>query len=182
MKGVVFTELLEMVEERYSLAKVDELLEKANLPSGGVFTAVGTYPPTEMLTLLATLSEMTGLTPAQLLHAFGKHLLGRFVRGYPAFFEGVTSSFALLERVDGYIHVEVRKLYPDAELPRFEYEKPAPNTLVMTYKSPRKLADLAHGLIEGTVEHFGEKVTISREDLSQGRGEVVRFSLVRSDA
>ena len=35
MKGIVFTEFLEMVEERYSAGVVDQLLLEAKLPSGG---------------------------------------------------------------------------------------------------------------------------------------------------
>ncbi|MCZ7680611.1 MAG: heme NO-binding domain-containing protein [Sandaracinaceae bacterium] len=63
MKGIVFTELLEMVEERYSLEVVDRIIERAELPSGGVYTAVGTYPHAEMGRLLRELSAATGAPP-----------------------------------------------------------------------------------------------------------------------
>lgn len=43
MKGVVFTEFIEMVEGRFGLAMVDRIIEAAQLPSSGVYTAVGTY-------------------------------------------------------------------------------------------------------------------------------------------
>lgn len=36
MKGVVFTEFLEMVEARFSADLVDDVIDAANLPSGGV--------------------------------------------------------------------------------------------------------------------------------------------------
>jgi Haem-NO-binding len=51
------------------------------------------------------------------LRSFGKHLFGRFVCNYPQFFGGINSALTFLANIEGYIHVEVRKLYPDAELP-----------------------------------------------------------------
>lgn len=175
MKGIVFTELLEMVESQQSLAVVDDMIRRAGVD--GAYTAVGTYPTEEMGRLLGALSAITGLPPARLLHAFGRHLLGRFAVGYPQFFDGVPSAFAFLERVDGYIHVEVRKLYPDADLPTFEYERPSDDCLVMTYQSPRGLADLAEGLIEGTLAHFGETASITREGGGGPAGTAVRFRI-----
>ncbi len=177
MKGVVFTELLEMVEERYSLETVDQMISKAALGHGGIYTSVGTYPVEEMFALVAALAEVSKVPPPLLLRAFGEHLFGRFVKGYPALFEGVGGPLELLERVDAYIHVEVRKLYPEAELPRFEAVAKSERVLELTYRSPRRLGDFAHGLIEGCGRHFGVPLDIASEDLSDGRGEVVRFTI-----
>jgi hypothetical protein len=56
MKGVVFTEFLEMVEGRFGLAMADRIIEAAQLPSSGAYTAVGTYDYTEMVHLVNALS------------------------------------------------------------------------------------------------------------------------------
>ncbi len=81
--------------------------------------------------------------------------------------------------VESYVHVEVRKLYPDAELPYFECEAPDEKHMVMTYRSTRPLADLAEGLIAGCAAHFGETIDIAREDLPGERGTHVRFTLTK---
>src|SRR5438445_13808374 len=120
MKGVVFTEFLEMVEERFSAEIADRIIEAADLPSGGAYTAVGTYDHHELLRIVSELSGVTQLPVAQLVRAFGKHLFARFVCLYPQFFEGAGNAFAFLLKIEDHIHVEVRKLYSDAELPRFE--------------------------------------------------------------
>ena len=177
MKGVVFTEFLEMVEERYSLETVDQLIAKAAPGHGGVYTSVGTYPVEEMFALVAALAEVSKLPPPVLLRAFGEHLFGRFVKGYPVLFEGVSGPLDLLKRVDSYIHVEVRKLYPEAELPRFDAVEKSERVLELTYSSPRRLSDFAHGLIAGCGKHFGVPLDIASEDLSDGKGEVVRFTI-----
>ena len=52
MKGLVFTEFLEMVESKFGLEVVDNIIEHSELPSGGVYTSVGTYDFNEMLSLI----------------------------------------------------------------------------------------------------------------------------------
>ena len=47
----------------------------------------------------------------------------------------------------------------------------------MDYKSERAMADLAHGLMEGCFEHFEDSVSVQREDMSEGQGTSVRFTL-----
>jgi hypothetical protein len=179
MKGVVFTEFLEMAEARFSLRVLDRVLTEAKPPSGGQYTSVGTYPPEELVSLLMELSKQTDIAPAALLKDFGAHLFARFVETQPAFFLTARDAFALLKSVEGHIHVEVKKLYPDAELPSIVCSDDGPGRLLLTYRSPRRLADLAEGLIDACAKHYGEVLTLEREDLSAGKGEVVRFTLCR---
>jgi hypothetical protein len=182
MKGVVFTELLEMAEARFSLAVVDKVITNARPASGGQYTSVGTYPTDELVRLVAELSAQTGVAVPVLLKEFGGHLLRRFTQTHPGFFDAASTAFAFLSSVEGYIHVEVKKLYPDAELPSIVCVPEGADKLVVTYRSPRRLADLAEGLIAACVEHYRERIALYREDLSAGRGEVVRFTLTRAKA
>jgi hypothetical protein len=125
------------------------------------------------------LNKETGVPVPDLLHTFGRHLFIRFVKAYPAFFEHAPSAFSFLEQIDNHVHVEVRKLYPDAELPRFECSRPAPNSLVMTYISKRRFGALAEGLIAGCIDHFGEKIRIDKEDLSDEHESRINFRLTK---
>ncbi|MGB1109629.1 MAG: heme NO-binding domain-containing protein, partial [Gammaproteobacteria bacterium] len=110
MKGIVFSELVEMVEEVFSPEIADKIIESSHLPSGGAYTSVGTYDHEEILTLVSQLSEETGMPIDELVKTFGGHLFSRFVTLYPSFFEGVSSSFEFLETIEEHVHVEVRKL------------------------------------------------------------------------
>jgi hypothetical protein len=182
MKGVVFAEFLEMVEGHFSREVADHIILASDLPSGGAYTSIGTYDHTEMVQLVTQLSAATGTPVPVLMHTFGKYLFGRFCVLYPQLFEDVDSAYSLLEKVNGYIHVEVLKLYPDAELPRFDCIPSEPGRLTMIYRSTRGLADFAAGLIDGCIEHFGETIDVQREDLSGGRGTWVRFSLTQQES
>ncbi|MEZ5091120.1 MAG: heme NO-binding domain-containing protein [Micropruina sp.] len=164
MKGVVFTEFLQMVEESYSDALVEELLDSADLPSGGVYTSVGTYDAAEMTALVSRLSELVDVPVPDLLHAFGRWLFDSFLRRYPGFFDGITSTREFLPHVNEYVHLEVRKLYPDAELPDLSCVV-VPDGVEMTYRSARNLPDLAEGLIQGCADHYHESVEVSRTPL-----------------
>ncbi|MFD2935678.1 heme NO-binding domain-containing protein [Spirosoma flavum] len=178
MKGIVFTELLEMVEEEFGYALVDQLLQDSNLPSGGIYTAIGTYDHIEMIILVNKLSQQTNIPVADLLRSYGRYMFTSFTRSYRPFVDRSHSAFSLLSSVQHYIHVEVRKLYPDAELPHFVIEQPTENHLRMYYTSERKLADFAHGLIEGCLASFGEKATITKTDLVED-GSQVLFDIVK---
>ncbi|MFO1417825.1 MAG: heme NO-binding domain-containing protein [Methylotetracoccus sp.] len=178
MKGMVFTQFLEMVEQRYSMDMVDTIIDESNVPSGGVYTAVGTYPHEEMASLVKALSEQTGIPIPGLLQATAstcsRRWSARFLISWMANRVRSTSSSVL----DTYIHAEVRKLYPDAELPRFVIERAEPGRMLMTYISTRHMEDLAEGLLLGCFKHFGETVVIATEPLSNGD---TRFLLTRVD-
>jgi hypothetical protein len=180
MKGVVFTEFLEMVEDRFSADLADQIIEESDLASGGAYTRIGTYDHVEMIALVERLSAHTGLSVPDLLQSYGRHLFRRFFVMYPVFFEGVGSIFEFLPRVEAYIHVEVRKLYPDAELPTLDAIQTDPNRLEITYRSKRPFAALAEGLIRGCIEHYGEDVTVETIDLSGGSGHAAMIVLTKA--
>jgi hypothetical protein len=180
MKGVVFQEFIQMVESTFSPEMADGIIDASDLSTGGAYTSVGTYPHDEMVRLVVQLSARTGIALPALLHAFGKHLLGRFAVMYPKHFAGRTSTFELLEVLDNKIHVEVRKLYPDAELPVFDHSLDAPGRLAFVYRSKRPFADLAAGLIAGCIEHFGERIEVAREDFPCDSGAHTRFVLQKT--
>jgi hypothetical protein len=180
MKGVVFTEFMDMVEEVFSDDILDEIIEKADLSSGGAYTTVGTYDHQEIVRLVVALSEETNTEVPVLLEAFGKYLLGQFVKGYPSFFEKAKNVFDFLSNIDGYIHVEVLKLYPDAELPKFHHEQHSETHLSMYYQSSRHFEDLAVGLIKGTLEHFGVEGSVAKEESSWKGEDAIKFDIVLS--
>lgn len=179
MKGIVFTEFIEMVEQKFSPSVANRLLDECDLPSGGAYTAVGTYDYQELVSMVVKLAEISGLPAPVLIKAFGNYMFGRFHALYPVFFEGVTSAQDFLAKIEEIVHAEVLKLYPDAELPRFEITRPDSDTLIMTYYSERHFGDLAEGLIEACIGHFGKPLKLTRENLDEA-GQPVRFTISRT--
>ncbi|MDQ6423112.1 heme NO-binding domain-containing protein [Paenibacillus sp. LHD-117] len=178
MKGMIFTTFLEMVESKFSLSLADDIIVAADLPSGGSYTTVGTYGHQEIIALVVQLSDRTGIPVADLVQTFGHYLFSYLVEKHPYFMEENVNVFDFLQRVDSYIHVEVRKLYPGAELPSFEFDASVPGQLIMIYRSARPFADLAEGLILGCIEHYGERIELRRDNLTDGTS--ARFVLTKA--
>lgn len=177
MKGVVFTEFLDHAEARFGALVVDRAISAAELPSSGAYTTVGTYPTDELVVLVRELSQATGVAAGELMRDFGEYLFGRLAALFPHFLAGVATAFDFLERVDSVVHVEVRKLYPEAELPSFRTQRTAAGGLRLEYRSERPLADLAEGLIRGCARHFDTAVEVARAPLSAASGYAVAFEL-----
>jgi len=175
MKGIIFTEFLEMVEDKFSPEVADKIIEASDLATGGSYTSVGTYHHAELIEMVGHLSKESGVDVVPLVKVFGEHLFGRFVELYPEFFEGVDTCFGFLDLIEDHVHVEVKKLYPDAELPTFATTQPGPQRLEMVYQSGRPLAPVAEGLILGCIAHFQENITVKVEDLSGGHNTHARF-------
>lgn len=163
MKGVVFDLLNEMVEEKFGFEAWENILEGAGLD--GIYVATETYSDEELVKLVTQAEIVSGIPAQELTREFGKYMLPSFAKNHPVFFEGDLSLRDFLLTVDRVIHVEVRKLYPDAGLPTFDYGLDGQDSkfLTMYYKSPRKLCALSEGLIAGAADHFNENYSLEHE-------------------
>lgn len=181
MKGIVFNLLADMVEAQFGLEAWDGLLDATG--SDGVYVATETYPDEDLLALVAAATEATKIPAGDLLFAFGEYMLPQFAHFYPAFFVDQSSLKEFLLTVDSVVHVEVRKLYPEAGLPEFRYRDDVPDRLTMMYKSPRKLCRLAEGLIHGSAEHFGQSYELIHDVCMHKGAEHCELEIVeRSNA
>ncbi len=179
MKGIVFVELLSMAESVAGEGAVDEVLDSLSLESDGAYSSVGKYPCAELFQIVDAFSARLGQSQSDLKRAFGKWMHGRFLALYPEFFQDKSTAFDMLEGIENEVHVEVLKLYPDAELPSFETQREGNARLTMIYRSERPLGCFCMGLIEACLEHFGEKATIKVDDHSTQGGSHISFLIER---
>ena len=96
MKGIVFTEFLDLVEDKFGLEMVDKIIEQSELQSGGAYTSVGTYDFSEMLQLLKNLSSYTGISIDDLLLVYAEHFFSVLEENYPSFFKMYTDLTTLV--------------------------------------------------------------------------------------
>lgn len=180
MKGMIFTEYIDFVTDTFGVEVCESMIDACTLTDDGAYTAVGTYDHKELVAMVVQLSEATKTPPSDLVKAYGSHLFGVLAGKYGAMVQGMNTSFDLLKQIEDVIHVNVRKLYPDAELPKFEIDQPAPDELVLHYRSERGLADVAEGLMRGCFAHYGESIDLEREDVSGGASTSVIFRLKKN--
>lgn len=174
MKGIIFTEFLELVEEKFGLAMVDKIINQSQLNSGGAYTSVGTYEFNEMLQLISNLSENTDISVDDLLLVYSEHLFKALVKAHPNLIEHYKDPMSLLATIENHIHVEVQKIYPDAQLPTFILEERTDTKMVLVYKSNKALYMLGKGLMLETFKLFKVKATITFNKLNE-KGTEVRF-------
>ncbi len=178
MRGIVFTELIDLIEDKYGYEVVDMVLQQVKPESGGSYTSVGAYPFRELLALVVKLSEELEVSVETLLEIYGHHLFSVFAKKYAAIFVPDIDALTFLASVEDHIHPQVLKLYPDAELPSFDIVKKNDDQLIMVYRSNRKMGIFARGLIKGCLEYFGENGEIHMENLNED-GTEVRFTVTR---
>jgi len=177
MKGLIFVELLSMAETLLGEDAVDKVLNSTPLPSGGVYTNVGYYNCGELIQLVEAFSTLSGLARHKLERKFGHWAMDAFQSGYPQIFKKHKTAFDLLEAIEDDIHVEVRKLYPDAELPSFRTMRNGDTTLDLEYRSERPLVHFCHGLVESCLRKYEENAHIEMNDISQGEKGHARFRI-----
>ena len=174
MKGIVFTEFLELVEDKFGLEMVDDIISSSNLESDGIYTSVGTYSFSEMLQLLQHLSKRTNISIDNLLLVYGEHFFNVIENSYPGLLATYKDPIEMISSIENHIHVEVRKIYPDAELPTFKVIEKTENALIMDYKSSRAMHHFGLGLMNKTFEHFNSTAVIELEKIKDD-GTEVRF-------
>lgn len=168
MKGIVFNLLEEVVCRQYGDDTWDRLLDAAG--DDGVYTSLGSYPDDKIFALIAVAATTLGQPPEDVLRWFGRQSMPLLAERYPSFFIGLSGTRPFLLTLNEIIHPEVRKLYPGAYVPHFDFDSRSPDVLLMGYHSERKLCALAHGFIEGAADHFGEEASAGQQ-LCMHRGD-----------
>ncbi|SHN09205.1 heme NO-binding domain-containing protein [Polaribacter sp. KT 15] len=172
MKGIVFTEFLDLVEEKFGIEMVDKIISKSTLESEGVYTSIGTYSFSEMLQLLKHLSENTNISIDNLLLVYAEHFFSVIENSYPGLLATYKDPIEMISSIEDHIHIEVRKIYPDAELPTFIVEEKTEDSLVLIYKSSRAMHHFGLGLMNKTFEHFNSTANIVLEKIKEDGTEV----------
>lgn len=159
MKGVIFNLLERFIVDGWGDAVYEEILAGCPLHTQGVYVGPATYPDADLFAIVGKACERLGLPAATALHAFGRYLAPRLAARVPGLVAGHAHPKTLLQAIDSVIHVEVRKLFKDAQPPRLTWTDPGPDELVLHYASARPLCGLVGGLIEGTGELFSVPLT-----------------------
>jgi len=178
MKGIVFSLLEKVVVAEHGADTWDALLDGAGV--GGVYTSLGNYPDEELFSLVGEASKQLDVEPDAVVSWFGRGSIPLFAESYPQFFEGHDDTRSFVLTLNAIIHPEVRKLYPGAVVPDFDFDTSEADVLRMGYVSPRKMCAFAEGLIAGAADHYGESVAIEQPECMNRGAErcilEIRFS------
>lgn len=179
MKGVVFTTFFDHVREQHGDDWVDDLIDDVDPPNGGGYTRVGTYPFDEMVQFVSAHCQRSGESLPVVLERFGQFCFEKWVQTVPEHFNGSSNLFDTLCQIDNFHETEVRKLYPEAELPSFKPVHRCEQRLELAYNSCKPLADLAVGVIRGASAHYGEAVEVRHRQVQNVGGDGIIIEIAR---
>ena len=157
MKGIVFNLLEEVVTRQFGADTWDDLLDAASVD--GSYTSLGSYADEDLSKLVMAASSALQQPSEEVIRWFGSSAVPLLAEKYPAFFAPHSSARSFILTLNEIIHPEVRKIYPGADVPEFDFEL-IDGSLLLGYTSNRRLCSFAQGLIEGTAKHYGEHVTL----------------------
>lgn len=175
MKGIVFNIAQEVVVADHGEDTWDDLLDCVG--AAGAYTALGDYPQSELTGIVAAAAQRWDIAPQDVLRHVGRNGLPKFVQRYPDLARNHRSARTFLLALNSVIHPEVRKLYPGAHVPHFEFQDTSTGGLRIRYVSERGLCHLAEGLILGAADQFDETVTVT-QPMCRHRGDPDCFLLV----
>lgn len=147
IKGVLFDVVREVVADLLGEETWDQAVEDAGLE--GAYTSLGNYPDGDLAALVTLLSEAAGLSVEDTLRTVGIHGWKHLEVRQPELVDGSDDMGTLLHSLNGVVHTEVRKLYPDSVVPMFQITDQGPDHWLVTYDSERRLCHLAEGLLLG---------------------------------
>jgi hypothetical protein len=160
MKGVVFNLLESFVCESFGPDAYDTVLSRCQLSTKEPFVGPGTYPDSDLYAIAGAAAQLAGLPLADALRAFGRYCFPHLAVMVPKLATGHADAASFLKSVDKVIHMEVRKLYPQALTPTFTCIDERPGKFIVRYRSERKLCAFMEGLLEGTGVYFQTRIHI----------------------
>jgi hypothetical protein len=174
MKGIIFSEFIELVEKTFGLAVCQDMLDENN--DEGIYSSTGTYNHLDLVKLIISLSKLTNISVETLQKIYGKSAFIGLLKSMPNLKLDSESTFEFITQVEQYIHIEVKKLYPESSPPKFDLISTSEYEMTLDYISARCLSYVCFGLIEGCAEYFNEKINIQMHAI-QADGSQVRFTL-----
>lgn len=177
MKGVIFNIFEGFITEGWGEEAYEALLDECPLHTQEPFVGPGTYPDSDLVSMLTQACENHGVSAPDALRAFGKYCFPHLASKFPKFVDMHDHPKPFLMSVHDIIHVEVRKLFKDAITPSFAYQDTGPDSLVIEYTSDRKLCFLMEGLLAGVAEHFGVSIDTTQTRCTHEGAEACDFDL-----
>jgi hypothetical protein len=154
MKGILFNHLEELTAKILSAEAWTTLCEELPLKTKERFILNKTYPDSDLVTLVAGISQRAKIPVDDVWRKFGQLSIPNFMKKYPAIVAQYKTPKDLLNQIN-YMHfTAVRNLFTDTELPYFVPQKSDDSKMVIRYISKRNMCLYLEGALHGLSEHY----------------------------
>lgn len=176
MHGSIFVFLKRFVESSYDYSTWVKLAEKAGLEHSN-FQMHEMYPTSELYKIVATASEMTGISQSDLQEKFGKFLVPDLLLIYKKHINPNWKTFEMLQYTEAVMHGAVRSEDNRTTPPILFVTKVSNSLLVIDYHSKRRMACVAIGIIKGIATYFGEGEKVQVVPVTDSNAERVQIKV-----
>lgn len=177
MKGYIFTEFLEMVEEQFGLIMMDKIIMATQLESEGVYTSVGSYNQKELFQLINNLSNELNEETKTIMKITGERLYNTYINSFNKRLLSLEFQFSFIERLENYLRDETRKIFNNKEIFNTELV-PSENALIITFEcNESEVVSLIEGIINGCISASGESVHVKSENVIFNNNLTTRLTI-----
>jgi hypothetical protein len=180
MRGIIFTSFLDIIQKQFGDEMIERVITLSDLENNGSYTSVGNYPSEDLMKMLTVLSSETATPIDVLLHDFGRKLFFILEKIKPKGIADCDDPMDFLSKIDSVIHAEVKKIYPDAKLPKIVFEQSTNEKATLTYSSCRPFAKVAEGLLAGCADFFNNRINVKALKNSNFSAHHLVFEVTRA--
>lgn len=162
MKGTVVATWIATCRKLYGDDVVNNAMNSVEWSKNKIFTPIEDVEDDRIQKFVAYISKSKNIDIKALWRAIGKDNVGSFLRDFPAYFEHENLYSFYKSMYD--VHVVMTKKFAGAKPPVLQIRPISRNEAIFSYQSKRGLFDYFLGLIDGSSEHFNEKLEIVELD------------------
>jgi hypothetical protein len=179
MKGHIFDLLEKFIREQVGEDALYEIIDACSFDTSAAFVRSAVYPDDNLYEMVGRAVDRLGIEPEVAHAAFGRWIIPELGNLMPGVFDRYDGPCAFLAGLDEMHQVSLKKIYPDAEPPRFAYQSINEEEGVIRYQSPRGLHHFMAGCLEGVADVYGVRFAIEWEPPASGTGCDYRVRVVR---
>lgn len=158
MHGIIHRTLKQYITDRADESGWRRVRRAAGVDTE-LYLPVSHYPDSEVIDVLGTLADRTGHSEAAIKRDFGKYLAPALLDTFETQFERDWTAIDAVEGL-GRVYVQVLDEDGDPNAARITTRRSGPDTVVVNYRSRRRLCPLLEGLVEGVAEAYDTDVEI----------------------
>ena len=160
MKGTVVSTWMKTNRKLFGDSAVNDALDYVGWGSSKIFSPIENIDDGEVKKLIAYIAKNQNMEIGTLWRKIGQDNIVSFSQDYPAFFKHDNVYSFLKSMFD--VHVVMTKKFAGAKPPLVGIEPISSREAIFSYSSSRGMFDYFMGMLEGTVNHFNEKVNIEQ--------------------
>ncbi|EKQ51698.1 MULTISPECIES: heme NO-binding domain-containing protein [unclassified Clostridium] len=158
MKGTVVSTWMRTNSKLFGNSVVNDAMDNVGWGSNKIFSPIENVNDDEVKKVISYIAQKQNMGVGELWRLIGQDNIKTFSHDYPAFFKHDNVYSFLKSMFD--VHIVMTKKFSGAKPPLVLIEPISNREAIFSYNSSRGMFDYFLGMLNGSCEHFNEKVDI----------------------